>query len=222
MGSKSKIQFEDFCQQTSIHGWSFLLFKGYGIFQILFWITIIAGSFVSCMYMISLNLQEFKQATVEFETISLTENLDDIFFPSIFVINANQQRKSYLMAMIQENNLTEVLDVENLIQFYFDSSLGIPLDPKIELLWKGMLQSPVTSQLFDYFVEQNQDKHPKQYSSKKLYHNHRNFHKVQAIWIRSLHMRKIRALPRRRLSPRSNSDKFTGRTLLNIQIQAVD
>ena len=127
MGSKRKIQFEDFCQQTSIHGWSFLLFKGYGIFQILFWVTIIAGSFVSCMYMISLNLQEFKQATVEFETISLTENLDDIFFPSIFVINANQQRKSYLMAMIQENNLTEVLDVENLIQFYFDSSLGIIL-----------------------------------------------------------------------------------------------
>ena len=172
MGSKRKIQFEDFCQQTSIHGWSFLLFKGYGIFQILFWITIIAGSFVSCMYMISLNLQEFKQATVEFETISLTENLDDIFFPSIFVINANQQRKSYLMAMIQENNLTEVLDVENLIQFYFDSSLGIPLDPKIELLWKGMLQSPVTSQLFDHFVEQNQDKHPKQYALKSLYHNH--------------------------------------------------
>ena len=172
MGSKSKIQFEDFCQQTSIHGWSFLSFRGYGSFQVLFWVTIIATSLSGCMYMISANIQEFNKATVEFETISLTESLDDIFFPSIFIINSNQQRKSYLMAMIQENNLTEVLDVKKLIQFLIDSHHDNQTDPQVEELWKGILQSPVTSQLFDYFVEQNQDKRPKQYFSWKLYHNH--------------------------------------------------
>ena len=172
MGSNRKIQFEDFCQQTSIHGWSFLSFRGYGSFQVLFWVTIIATSLSGCMYMISANIQEFNKATVEFETISLTESLDGIFFPSIFVINSNQQRKSYLMAMIQENNLTEVLDEKKLIWFLLNSTKNCQKDPKVEELWKGILQSPVTSQLFDYFVEQNQDKHPKQYSLKSLYHNH--------------------------------------------------
>ena len=79
MGSKRKIQFEDFCQQTSIHGWSFLSFRGYGLFQALFWVTIIASSFGGCMYMISLNVQEFNEATIEFETISLTESLATAF-----------------------------------------------------------------------------------------------------------------------------------------------
>ena len=156
MGRKERIRFTDFCQQTSIHGWNFLSFRGYGIIQALFWVTIIAGSLVSCLYMISLNVQEFSEATVEFETKSLTENLDDIFFPSIFIINSNQERKSYLMAMIQENNLTEVIDVENLILHVTDNQP----DPKVDELWKVILESPVTSQLFDYFVEQNKDKYP--------------------------------------------------------------
>ena len=172
MGSNRKIQFEDFCQQTSIHGWSFLQFRGFGFFQVLFWVTIIATSFGGCMYMISSNIQEFNKATVEFETLSLTENLDDIFFPSIFVINSNQQRKSYLMAMIQENNLTEVLDVKKLIRFLIDSHENHQPDPQVEELWTGILKSPITSQLFDYFVKQNQDIHPTQYSSKNLYHDH--------------------------------------------------
>ena len=76
------------------------------------------------------------------------------------------------MAMIQENNLTEVLDVKNLIRFFIDSHHDRQTDPKVEELWKGILHSPVTSQLFDYFVEQNQDKHPKQYASRHLYHDH--------------------------------------------------
>ena len=172
MGSRQKIQFEDFCQQTSIHGWSFLQFRGFGCFQVLFWVAIIVCSFGGCMYMISLNVQEFKEATIEFETISLTENLDEIFFPSIYVINSNQERKSYLMAMIQENNLTEVLDEKKLIRFLLNSTNNRQKDPQVEELWKGILQSPVTSQLFDYFVEQNQDKHPKQYALKSLHHNH--------------------------------------------------
>ena len=173
MGSKQKIRFEDFCQQTSIHGWSFLQFRGFGIFQVLFWITIIVISLGGCLYMIFSNVHEFNEATVEFETKSLTESLDEIFFPSIFIINSNQQRKSYLMAMIQENNLTEVLDLQDLIQFLIDSHHeGGQVDPQVEELWKGILKSPVTSQLFDYFVEQNQDKRPKQYFSWKLNHNH--------------------------------------------------
>ena len=172
MGSNQKIQFDDFCQQTSIHGWSFLQFRGYGFFQVLFWVTIIATSFGGCLYMISLNVQEFKEATVEFETISLTESLDEIFFPSIFIINSNTCRKSLFMTMIEENNLTEVLDVKKLIHFIGDSFVESKIDAKVEELWKGILQSPVIQKLFDYFVEQNQDKHPKQYDSRKLYHNH--------------------------------------------------
>ena len=35
------------------------------------------------MYMISSNIQEFNKAKVEFETLSLTEKLDEILFPSI-------------------------------------------------------------------------------------------------------------------------------------------
>ena len=108
--------FQDFCTQTSLHGWIFL---GHGRVKSckVFWIVTICVTFGLGMFWIGFNTKEFLDATVDFDTLSLTTPLDEVYFPAIYVVNKNNIRKSVLMALAKDKlienktSLTELFHI---------------------------------------------------------------------------------------------------------------
>ena len=106
--SNSKGVFKDFCEQTSLHGWNFLAYSKFKCIHVAFWLSVIIGAFFVCMYCIYQSTAEFVEATVDFHTETLTEPLDKVYFPSIYICNKNVYRKSILMEVLKDPNLSDV------------------------------------------------------------------------------------------------------------------
>ena len=90
------VGFKDFCNQTSLHGWGFMTFGQFKTLPTLFWLTAILSTSVLCTHLVIRNVNEF-MGSVEFNVESLTADLDEIYFPSLYIINTGTMRKSNLM-----------------------------------------------------------------------------------------------------------------------------
>ena len=106
--SNPKEFFKDFCEQTSLHGWNFLAYSKFKCIHVAFWLSVIIGASFVCMYCIYQSTDEFIEATVDFQTETLTEPLDNVFFPSIYISNKNVYRKSILMEVLQDPILSNI------------------------------------------------------------------------------------------------------------------
>ena len=118
MNSKSKVTVRDFCEQTSIHGWNFLAFSNFRSYHVIIWLFTILGAFSGCVLMIYLNVTEFSNATVDFQTETLTQSLDEVYFPSIYISNKNVMRKSIFMDILKDENVNNVTTVHEIIEIW--------------------------------------------------------------------------------------------------------
>ena len=114
----NKITFKDFCEQTSLHGWNFLLFRNFKSRHVMFWTFIIISAFTWCVVMIYLNAKEFSEATVDFQTETLTKPLNDVHFPSIFISNKNMFRKSIINEILQDEAVSNFTSTAELLSLW--------------------------------------------------------------------------------------------------------
>ena len=81
--------FEIFCEETSLHGWSYLnnkMNKFWKMIWMLFIFLIIGIS----IYVIEMNIKNYLQATTVTTIDSTIASLKDVTFPSIYFCNINQ------------------------------------------------------------------------------------------------------------------------------------
>ena len=94
--------FNEFCQETSLHGWGFIVKRDLPSCHCVFWILTIFSALSLGIVLISWNTEEFINDTVDFNTLSMTTSLDEVFFPAIYVINKNFVRKSIYDAFFKD------------------------------------------------------------------------------------------------------------------------
>ena len=88
--------FIQFCEETSLHGWNFILKRRIKSLHCAFWFMTICSALGLGTVLITWNTQEFLEATVDFNTLSMTTPMTEVFFPAIYVINKNiHTRKSF-------------------------------------------------------------------------------------------------------------------------------
>ena len=127
MESKGKVTIQDFCEQTSIHGWNFLAFSQFKSQHVILWLLTIFGAFIGCAFMITMNVTEFSNATVDFQTETLTKSLDQVYFPSIYISNKNPMRKSIFMDILKDENVDNVTTVHEITEIWLRKQFwGIP------------------------------------------------------------------------------------------------
>ena len=87
--------FNEFCEETSLHGWNFISKRRIKSVHCAFWFLTICSAIGLGTVLITWNTQEFLEATVDFNTLSMTTPMAEVFFPAIYVINKNVLRKSF-------------------------------------------------------------------------------------------------------------------------------
>ena len=106
----SKGVFTEFCQETSLHGWNFIAKRRLSSFHSVFWLLTIFSALSLGIVLITWNTQEFLEATVDFNTISMTTSMEKVFFPAIYVINKNLIRKSATHAFAPSDDSKEKIN----------------------------------------------------------------------------------------------------------------
>ena len=91
-----------FCQQTTLHGWSYIVNEK-GIFAKVLWIIaqIVFVSFAS--FLMTSNFMVYLNSTTKTSLESTTSSLDDLAFPGIFICNNNQVKASFLSQLTNYN-----------------------------------------------------------------------------------------------------------------------
>jgi hypothetical protein len=84
-------EFSKFCEETSLHGWSYLNHKMTKIWKIIwmFFILLIIGT---STYVIEINIKSYLEATTVTTIDSTIASLKDVSFPSVYICNINQVR----------------------------------------------------------------------------------------------------------------------------------
>ena len=136
---KSKIGVKDFCEQTSIHGWSFISFSKFKTKPTIFWLVVILVAFSMCIAMIYDNAKEFNEATVAFQTVTLTESIENVFFPSIYISNKNAMRRSYIKFLMEDPNVSNITTLEELISLLVNKRFygKLPKGPRENNILEG-------------------------------------------------------------------------------------
>lgn len=103
--------FENFCQNTSLHGWIYIGEKTASKLQKSFWIFTVFMSILLAIFLAYKQTKDFTNATIVTTLDSIDVPLTEIYFPSVVLCNNNQIRQSYL----DENDLdiktsTKLLD----------------------------------------------------------------------------------------------------------------
>ena len=91
-----------FCQQTTLHGWSYIVNEK-GSFAKFLWIIaqIVFVSFAS--FLMTSNVIVYFNSTTKTSLESTTSSLDDLVFPGIFICNNNQVKASFLNQLTTYN-----------------------------------------------------------------------------------------------------------------------
>ena len=91
-----------FCQQTTLHGWSYIVNEE-GIFSKLLWIVaqIVFVTFAS--FLMTSNFLVYFNSTTKTSLESTISSLDDLAFPGIFICNNNQVKASFLSQLTNYN-----------------------------------------------------------------------------------------------------------------------
>ena len=131
--------FLNFCNQTSLHGWNFVGKDKIKSCNAIFWISTIFMTFGIGMFWIGFNTKEFFEATVEFNTLSLTTPLDEVYFPAIYIVNKNHIRKSILIALAKDELIKNRTTSTKLFHILVKSINSGKLDEKSSKIASGKL-----------------------------------------------------------------------------------
>ena len=98
-------RFKEFCDQTSLHGWSYLekgeTMKVLTILKRIIWSLVIIGSAIACGLFVVKRIIEYIESDVIIMTESRSESLSEIYFPSVVICNINPLRKSFMYEVLQ-------------------------------------------------------------------------------------------------------------------------
>ena len=86
--------FADFCNGTSLHGWSFVPGKCH--MKRLFWLIAIFCFILMTVYFLRDTITDFQAATIKVNVEDRAASLDDVYFPSVAVCNVNPIRLDHL------------------------------------------------------------------------------------------------------------------------------
>ena len=112
MGLGSKM-FTLFCEQTSMHGWTFFGSHHASMGQRIFWFSILSTFFVLAGYLMKENISAYTNSVTTIKTVDRTANLSDAFFPSVVVCNINQLRKSFIYWLHDDIRQNELIDIQS-------------------------------------------------------------------------------------------------------------
>ena len=89
--------FDEFCCQTSMHGWRFIGNRnaGFGL-QALFWSLVIMGSMGALTLFSHEVITEYTSSTIKVDLKDRSAPLDKAFFPSVVICNINPLRRSFI------------------------------------------------------------------------------------------------------------------------------
>lgn len=107
---------DDFCRNTSLHGWSFCFRPDKPPGHTLFWLVVQAGALTAIVLMLKTSVEDFAGATVSYELESSSVGLDQVAFPNAVICNMNLIRKSYILAVQEE--LEEVMLMGGVLKVY--------------------------------------------------------------------------------------------------------
>ena len=91
-----KVNFEKFCQETSLHGWQYLSLGNRKIWHKAFWLILILSSNILSITVFLKSYNDFMTAKPTTNIDTTTSSLEDVTFPMITICNNNQLRKSFL------------------------------------------------------------------------------------------------------------------------------
>ena len=88
--------FQDFCSNTSMHGWFFLGSPTTSKAQKVFWLLVILSSAGIAVYLLQDTLDSFTSTTTKINIHDRSADLLEAYFPSVVVCNINPLRKSFI------------------------------------------------------------------------------------------------------------------------------
>ena len=165
--------FKEFCEQTSLHGWSFIRFDKFKLSTI-FWLISIIAAILVCSQLTLQNANEYKEE-VEFNVETLTANLDEVYFPAIYLINKGKMRKSTTLQLMHETNTiaNDTFDVGEFVTILSQQFVyGLDLGERGKRIVDAALKCNFSKNMFKRFVFENKVQHPIFESNPNLYHNH--------------------------------------------------
>ena len=146
---------KDFCERTSLHGWSFLPYRGFKPLQTVFWLATIIASIVGASIIIFDHYIEFQNATVSYQIESPTVPLEQVFFPSISLCNMNKLRKSFIYSLLADKQIADLTTFDDLLEFvngHFIRGSISELTESQKVLKNTILQSKVYDDIYQDFV----------------------------------------------------------------------
>ena len=159
MDTNQKLQFKDFCESTSLHGWGFMALGKFKPLQMVFWSFTVLFAFCLCAFYISQSTEEYMNG-VEFKTETLTESLDEVYFPAVYVSSNTLVRLSPLLEIVLgdngDSNETARNDATKMLRNVLLKQKGD--ENKQQQIIKKILSPGKMKQVFWDFVHENQQK----------------------------------------------------------------
>ena len=179
------MDFKEFCAQTSLHGWTFVNFDKNKIISSLFWLLAITAALILCFLLTSKNVKEFTEE-VEFNVQTLTSTLDNVYFPSMYVMNKGYNRLSPIKHLFQDPEINQLAEDDSIVESVESKVItGKPMSETERRIAALMLDSNFTKQMFHRFVSENSQRYPFMEGG-NLYHNHSLQHmskdEIDNIW----------------------------------------
>ena len=169
MDIDQKLRFKDFCESTSLHGWGFMALGKFKPLQMVFWSITVLFAFCLCAFFIGQSTDEYMNG-VEFRTETLTESLDEVYFPAVSVSSSTEARLSTLLEIILgdngHSNETTRIDATKMLRNVLLKQKGG--ENKQQQIIEKILSPGKMKKVFWDFVHENQQK----MVGSKLHHNH--------------------------------------------------
>ena len=163
MEDSKHIEFQDFCKETSLHGWNYLLseekWKVLTTLKRVLWSIIILSTAIVCSYFVVSRTIEYIESDVAIMLESRSGNLSEVYFPSIVVCNMNPLRKSFMYEILDTTSIDkgDITPLWNeIIKTYFsgsDQSKCMPTQDKLDQLMFEFRHSAKYKELATAFME---------------------------------------------------------------------
>ena len=96
-----------YCEQTSLHGWQYLVSEEWYIKKLYWWIVCLASIALSAL-LFYINIDQYNKSSTTTSINSTTASLMDITFPGLIICNVNQVTASFLWSVdIDEDDSKE-------------------------------------------------------------------------------------------------------------------
>ena len=120
-----------FCQETSLHGWKYLIDQPLSSWRTAFWIVTLSFFGGLCAHFVHTNLRSFIDSKISTTIETTTTSLNELDFPSVTFCNINQVQASFMAELGIYNNFTKRNAVYN---EYIGG--GAPMEKQKEIIRK--------------------------------------------------------------------------------------